>query len=209
VTDPAAAGLGRAVARLLDAHGVDVEAGAGPGGAHRVTSASTSWIARPVEWLRSLDAALYELIELPEMTGPRPAAPVIALLPDGASFLLNTVAGFAGFAEAVGVHASADELAHLVAHFWGRGMERVVGAAGALSEAGLGALRGAGAEPVAPRMVRQDGDWELRFLAAAAAGASAGLVAYDLREWTVRRRVGDGVDWQVRPVVLGVAGALR
>jgi hypothetical protein len=201
------AALGRAVERHLGARGVRVEPASG--GAWRVTSADSRWIARPVTWLTSVAATLVELSELPELTSARSPRPVIALLPGGGSQLLTTEPGFAAFAEMVGGEAQADELAHLIAHFWGRGMERVLPSADALSEAGLQALRGASADPAPPRRVLAGGGWELRFLAAAAAGARGGQVAYDLREWTVRRLDGDGVEWQVRPLALGVVGALR
>ena len=207
MSDQVAAALGRAVERHLASGEVRVEAAAE--GAYRVRAAETTWIARPVTWLTSLGPALFELNELPEITGVPARSPVVALLPNGTSFLLNAERGFAAFAEVVGGQMAAGELAHLVAHFWGRGMERVVRSADALSEAGVEALRGAGTDAFPPRLVPDDGGWELRFLAVAAAGASAGQVAYDLREWTVRRLAGDGVEWQVRPLALGVPGALR
>jgi hypothetical protein len=180
------------------------------GDEYLVTSRDTDWLARPVTTLSTLPATLFELSPLPEAVGLMSALPVVALLADGSSFLLNSSKGFAEFAQTVVGHTPPDVLARLVTHFWGRGMERVVTSPDELTEPALTALRLANTEVLPPQLSRSASGWELRFLAAAASGgASAKEVPYDIREWTVRGLIEDGVEWQVRPITVRVPGAVR
>jgi hypothetical protein len=191
--------------------GADIEVRLTPYGT-RVSHGREEWIARRVESFPQVPAVMFELSGFPEMTDRTGPDAVWALVGDGDgrgdAFDLRAERSFAAFAAEVVPSSSPPQFAALVTHFWGRGMERVLVAPLTFSASGSRAA-GVPAFPFTPpTLTFTDDGWLLEFLAAASTGRSDGThVVYDIRRWTVRRSA-DGVDWQVRPLLLGVAGAL-